>query len=176
MKKIISLILVMCFLSISFTPKAEATVGLIIDSKATRVVAGITGATSLGIIFGSAAFNAIFGNSYTALALTGFSILGVFIGMVILDEKNPELTFQILSNTAAEKLGLTNLDVDIYNSEIEELNTIKEIIESQVSDNASHVEITRLWNQYKENLSPETMKVASKIAERILQGQVVHAK
>ncbi len=172
MKRFIAILLMICLFTISLTPKSEAGIGILIKSRSTRVVGGVISATSGATIAGATVFNIIFGNSYVAIAFAALGVVGVAVGLVVLDEKNADLKFKRLSLEAVKRLGIKEKELEIYNSEVDELNVIKEVIESQVSDHVGQNEVTNLWNQYKETLSPETMNVASKIALSLFQGEV----
>ncbi len=176
MKRFFAILLVICLFFVSTTPRSEAAVGFLIKSRSTRVVGGAISATSGATIIGAAAFNIIFGNSYVAIAFAALGVVGVAVGLVVLDEKNADLKFKSLSIASAQRIGINEAELEIYNSEVEELNIVKEVIESQVTDNVGQIRVTELWNQYKENLSPETMKVASKIALTLFQGEVTFVK
>lgn len=172
MKKALAIILMISLFMISVTPKAEAGIGILIKSRSTRVVGGVISATSGATVVGAAAFNIIFGNSYVAIAFAALGVVGVAVGLVVLDEKNADLKFKPLSSEAVRRLGIKERELEIYNSEVDELNVIKEVIESQVSDQVGQKQVTELWNQYKDTLSPETMTVASKIALSLFEGEV----
>lgn len=176
MKRFIAILLVICFFTISITQKSEAVVGVLIKSRTTRVVGGVISATSAATAVGAVAINIIFANSYTAIAIAAFGVMGLAIGLVVLDEKNADMKFKSLPLGQAQKLGIGENELAIYNSEIEELNTVKEVIETQVSDNATQEEVTGLWNKYKENLSPVTMNVASKVALALFNGEMMIIK
>lgn len=168
MRTILSMML---SVSIFFTtmPQAHAVAGIIISNKTVRTIGAIstlTGAGSMAVGFlGTVAF----GNSVTFLA---FSLLGAstgLIGLVILDEKSGELKFSPLSSDQAKSLGISQAQADIYNSEVEELNLVKEDIESKMTERTSNEEVVEQWREGQKYLSQETLKVASKIITTMVQ-------
>lgn len=171
MKRFLSLGLVLCLLTLSLPQKSQAGIGLLISSRTTRVVGGtmaIAGAATTGT---SIILNAIFGNSYTLLGISALGAVGAILGLVVLDEKNANLEFKVISNEMAPKIGVSETELSIYNAEIEELNVVKEEIESKVSSDVSKKEIIARWSEYKDTLSPETLKVASHVSRHIFENK-----
>jgi len=171
MKNFISLILILSVLNISFINRAEATIGFMMSSKVIKVVGGIVTAGSVTSAFGSGAVIALNGAASTTAILATVGVLGTWLGIIILDEKNGNMNFMPISDKTAKKLKISQTELDIYNSEVEELNTVKEIIEAQVSDDVNQAEVNEMWNHYKTTLSPETMNVASKIVNQVLNNK-----
>ncbi len=172
MKKILSLVLIFALISLSLPRKADAAVGLIIRSKSTRVVGGTMTLGGVSTTGTSIIINALFGNSYLLLGVSVLGLMGAAIGLVVLDEQNADLKFMPLSTQYAEKMGIKISDMDIYNSEIEELNSIKEMIESKVSSNPSEEEVRHHWISYRDYLSPETLKVASQVSYYVFKHEL----
>lgn len=165
--RIITIAFLSCFLLISHTPNASAAVGLAIKNRTVRVVGAVVTAAGAGSLAISSLIASTIG-SYTAV---GFAILSVPValtGFVILDEKNADLKFGQISEEKARLLKVTREEVAVYNSEVEELNVVKEMIESRVTEKSKQAVIDRLWQEYKDTLSPETLKVAAQITIKVL--------
>jgi len=152
--------------------RAEATIGFAMNSKATKVTGGIVTSTSVASAFGSSVLGTIYGATYGAAIFATVGILGAWLGIIILDEKNGDLNFMPLSDKTASQLKISKSELEIYNSEVEELNIVKEVIGSQVDNDVTEAEVTDLWNHYKVSLSPETMKVASKIVQEFFNNKI----
>lgn len=152
-------------LTLFFTtmPKAEALVGIAISSQSTRSVGGLMSLAGAGGVAAGVTLTAIFGNSYAFLALSVLGATAGIIGIVVLDEKSAELKFSLLDSQKAALLGVSNEEAEVFNSEIEELNLIKGEIEAQISKKTSDREIVEQWKTAQKYLSPETLKVATRI-------------
>jgi len=176
MKKFIVLVLAFCILNISYMNKSEAVVGLLLNSKTTRVAGGIVSVASIGTAASAGAFHAIYGYTYGAMVFATLGFVGAYVGVILLEDNSGNLNFVPMSSHNAEKLQVSQKELDIYNSEVEELNNIKEVIEAQVSNNVTELEVTELWKDYRVNLSPETMQVASKIVLEVFNNKFMMIK
>jgi hypothetical protein len=170
MKRLLSLVLSFCILYTATLPiaqKSEAVVGLLIRNRTTAVVGGLTAGS--GIIFSSIIYGAAVSSGATGLAAlqvaiyaTIFVSLGwtaAVLGIVVLDDKSVnDFKFLPLDNR-------DNHDaINVYNSEIDQLNAIKERIEYEYDQNPK-IDTKSLWNEYAQSLSPETFSVAQAIAD-----------
>jgi hypothetical protein len=149
------------------TPKAEAVVAIAIKNRTVRTVGGVV--TAAGVSgFTISAIVANVTGSYSAIGLMILSVPVAIVGLVILDEKNADLKFSQLPLKKARVLAVSPEDIAIYNTEVEELNVVKETIESRVSDKSTQADIDYLWSEYKDTLSPETLKVAAQVTIKVL--------
>jgi hypothetical protein len=164
MKRFTAFLIVLTLLIATIPQKSEAVVGMIIKSKTTRTVGGVVTLVS-GVMFTLGATTVTTSATYMmvsgALLVLGFA--GIPIGLVILDEENADLKFLELSAEKATLLGLNTEEIEIYNSEVEELNLVKSEIEALVNENVSDEEVASMWAEYGKSLSPETLRVASKV-------------
>lgn len=92
--------------------------------------------------------------------------LGLVVGVVLLDEESGSIEFDQISSDLAKKLELSKLDMEVYNSEIEEANMIFSEVQSQLTGESSVEESQELWSEYSDFLSPETFKVMKKLASQ----------
>lgn len=167
MKQLTAFFLVFSLLFVSIPQKSHAIVGIAIKDKTTRTIGGIITAVSGVTAIGTITALSVTGTYFTgALTLILFSIPGAAIGLVVLDEKNADLKFRPLTEDKALLLGISNDDLEIFNSEVDELNAIKAEVESQVTDKLSDEEIALMWSDYAQSLSPETMTVAAKVISK----------
>jgi hypothetical protein len=172
MKQLTAFFLVFSLLFVSMPQKSHAVVGVVIRDKTTRtigaIVTAVSGVTATATIYALGATGAYFSG---AAALILLSVPGVAIGLIILDEKNADLKFKPLTQDNARLLGLTEEELDVYNSEVDELNLIKAEVEEQVSENVTDEEIAQLWTEYGKSLSPETMTVAAKVITKTYEAK-----
>ena len=152
---------------IANTPKADALVGVVIRQRTVRVVGGVVAASGVGALAAGFLLASSQATAGAAIGLAFLSFPVMALGLVILDEKNADLKFSELSDEKAKKLGIAADELYAYNSEVEELNLVKEVIESQVTNKTSNEEINGLWQEYKDSLSPETLKVAALVTMEV---------
>jgi hypothetical protein len=172
MKKLMSFVLSFTILLVAtmpVAPKSEAIVGIIIKSRQARVIGGLSAG-------GGTLFSVIIYNAALASGATGWAALQVgisaavyvslgltvgFLGLVVLDDKTVAdfkfLPLEIQTGEHQEAL-------EIYNSELDQLNAIKERIEADLEANES-LDAKTLWDDYGSSLSPETLMVAKAIAD-----------
>ena len=153
-----------------YTPKANAAIGFIAKSKVVKTVGGVTSATGGVVGTVSIISLATTGNLGTAiLGALGFyvGVMTAGIGLIILEDKTiAELSFDKVYLNEFDVLS--EEDVTIYNRELQMLNSIKETISQELPDNTTLKESGEAWKAYSGMLSPETMKVASKVSEKFL--------
>jgi hypothetical protein len=149
------------------TPKASAAVGLIIKHKTARVVGGVMTVGGVATFFGSMLASS-FVSATISIAVMVVSVPVAAVGLVVLDEKDADLSFSELSEEDASKIEATAFELNVYNTEVDQLNAVKVEIESRVTDETSTEEINCLWQEYKDKLSPETLKVAGLVAQKVL--------
>jgi hypothetical protein len=169
MKFLTSLLLALSLLAVSIPKNSEAAVGLIISSRSTRVVGGVMSVGGVGAVGAAIVANALLGNSYLMLGVAALGVVGAGVGLIVLDEKNADLKFIEIFPDLASQLGISEEDMKIYNTQIGDLNFVKDMIESQVTDKVTDEEIKYLWDEYQVVLAPETMQVASKVAQHLFQ-------
>ena len=147
------------------TKNAEALVGLAFRSKVVQVIGGI------GVVGGAALFTSGYVAGATATNLGGIVWLvvgatyGVAIGglgLIILDDNTVvDLEYQKIDESSADFSKYSQLEIDIYNAELEELNAIRKTIQLEVpADNKNFDQAASLWKEYSQVLSPETVMIA----------------
>jgi len=174
MKKIVtSLVLVLTITtSTLYSPKADALVGLIFKSKVVKVIGAVggigggvlaTGGLITGLVSSSAGWGAIFAIVY------GTAIGG--LGLVILDDNElADIEFREIDLQDTEDyIGFTAEEVEIYNSEIELLNSVRQTIVSEVSVSENTEDAEVLWNEYAEVLNPVTFEIAKAKARAFVE-------
>lgn len=107
------------------------------------------------------------GKTGAAIAAGLVTAAGSYFGFIILDGQK-EAKFAELSADAAQDLGVSESDREIFNSEVEQVNAIaREIGSELVKANSDSVELSRdLWIDLGSELSPETMKTVIAIAQQ----------
>lgn len=151
-------------------PKAEAAVGLIIKHQTATTVGGIAAAGSAGVLGGAILLGQLGVVNYSLggviLLLFGTAFVAA-VGLIVLDDKTvADMDFVRLNN----KNNISDFDhytVEVYNSEINELNAIRKTIQSELSEKSTVEESRDKWNEYKEFLSLETIEVAEFMAQNL---------
>lgn len=163
--------------TLSYSPKAEAAVGLILKNRTTLIISAISAGLS-GISAGIAALGggAVAGGGVLLIPTLpiwgslGFVVFGA-LGIILLDDNTVlEMSYSPIDVNQPELYrGLSLEEVEVYNSEVEELNAIKKTIQAEITDESSVDDLNALWNSYKNFLSPETVKVAEYKATQVLE-------
>ena len=144
-----------------------------------RAAGGVSFAAPAAVVMGVAAMAISAGGGYGGYRLVkaGRPTLGIlamiasaggaYFGFLLLDGEQ-KAQFSELDAEAASSLGVTAADVEIYNSEIEQVNAIaREIGSELVNQNSDSPELAReMWMELGTQLSPETMKTVIAIAQQ----------
>lgn len=85
--------------------------------------------------------------------------IGILAGIVMLDSETSTVTFSELAPDQAVELGVSNHDLNIYNSEVTEVNALFEEVTHELNANSTIEEARAIWDEYSEYLSPSTYKV-----------------
>jgi hypothetical protein len=105
---------------------------------------------------------------YYGSAVFGVALSSIWLafGVIMLDDQG-DFKFSALSESSAKKLQIPARSLAIYNSEVEELNTLAESI-AQDLEGASDVKKAKAaWEAYSNYVSPETFTVAKLIANKV---------
>lgn len=158
--------MVSCVLMMAIIAPARASVG--IGFAAPMAVVAGAGAM-VGAAGGVYAGARVIRNGRTVLG-SGIILVSVaagFFGFLLLDGEQ-EAKFAELTPEGAEAIGVSAAELEIYNSEIEQVNAIaREIGSELVKQNSESVELARdLWMELGSELSPETMKTVIAIAQQ----------
>jgi len=100
-------------------------------------------------------------------ACLGALAYGGIIGLVLLDEGTDSFTFNELKESGAKKLKISEDEMEIYNSEIDEINLIFEEVTANLNIDSSIEESKQAWSEVKEFVSPESFKVMQVLASQI---------
>lgn len=147
------------------TPKAEAAIGLIMKNKTAKTIGGISAGGSAGVFVAGALLSkagiVTFNLASAILFIYGTMFFGA-LGLVVLDDNTvADMNFIPIDPARVDQAkGLTLEEIQVYNSELEELNAIRKTIQAEMNEESKVSEATELWNAYKVYLSPETAKVA----------------
>jgi predicted tellurium resistance membrane protein TerC len=157
---ILSLTLILT-LTISLAPKrADAIVGLA-TGAAPVAVTGLVIALGGRLMIYSAANGHM--DEFSSLAYALIGLYGIFVGTVVLDENNLSVEFSKVNPETTSKLGLSSDEVEIFNSEIDELN----LMANEISSRAKTVnEAASLWDEVRVDFSPETFSVLKAITSK----------
>lgn len=160
------------FVSTNFmAQKSEAAVGFIVANKVVKVVGGISAGTG-ALMAGSGLIYATTTSTMKSsmLAIVGLAYGGIILGLglIVLDD-NTVADMEFVSVNAEELPEFTPETIAVYNSELEELNSIRKTMLAELSEDHDVEASKKLWNEYKSYLSPETVEVAEHQAEKFIQ-------
>lgn len=156
--------------------RADAAIGYLFKSKTLKSFGAISakrigkyGLTTFGIGAAGAIaagavhnegifyFSAIYGliNGYVAL-------LGVGLGLIILDDNTVAgIDYLPIKNDSREALKYTSEEVETYNSELDELNAIKDTLSEDLHNVEDYKEYgSKIWEEYSQVLSTATVEIA----------------
>lgn len=88
-------------------------------------------------------------------------VAGWIIGMIFLDEGTGMVEFRKLDRNLSTQLNVETLDIEIFNSELEEANAVLAEVSSKLTEKTTHEDLANLWEEYEDYLSPESFKVSS---------------
>ena len=160
--------LMIAFSAIFYAPKADAVVGLILKNKTTLILSGVSaGLSGVGAILAATGGSAVasggvlFISAIPIIGALGFAVFGA-LGIILLDDKTvAEMSYATIDLSDPDSYqGLSKEEVQIYNSEIEELNAIYKTIGAEINSESTVEDVAALWESYREFLSPATVKVA----------------
>lgn len=169
-KKLIAMSLFFAiFMTSNFTgPKAHALVGLVAKSQTVKVIGGIgvgSGVVTVGSVFVYAATTTSTSLS-SALGAVLIAYLGILVGglgLLILDDNTiADIEFMPVIESKTDEFN--DYDIAVYNSELEELNAVRKTIQAETSDDATFEDVNKLWVEYRDVLSPETVAIAEAIS------------
>jgi hypothetical protein len=93
-------------------------------------------------------------------------MIGSAIGLILLDEEQGSVTFNKVKTEQAAKLALTEDQIEIYNSEIEEANILFEEVASNLTAESSVEESRAVWNEMQDFVSAETIEVMQSLISK----------
>jgi len=106
------------------------------------------------------------GNSRCRVICLEYVLIGGFIGMILLDEEEGDISFVKIDPSRASELSLTSSEIQTFNSEIEEANIIFEDVVANLDEYSTLEQSKQLWNEVKEFVSADTFKVMKTIASQ----------
>lgn len=180
-KKLLSFLLALSIFSVGslYTYKdSHALVGLLFRSKSLRsfgsITAGVSATTSLVGFASIIPLAATFPGSsapFYALAAMFYGAYAAVFGLVILDDNTVVgLDYLPITEFHPDFKNYTQAEIDIYNSEIDELNAIKNTLDEELKDANNFKELgPRLWQEYSNSLHPTTVKIAQDQAVKLLK-------
>ena len=177
--QVVALAVLLGFSTMTLAPRpAHAIIGLAATAVAVRTAGGITLLTG-GVITGASLIYVATVGAATlgeAIGAAVFAAMGIAIGtvtagigLILLDGEQGTLVFQTVDTTQPDlylPAGVNALQVTIYNTEVEELNSARETIDAELTrTNGSVDDAKAMWESYKPRFAPETIEVASKLTD-----------
>lgn len=163
----------MSIMSTGFAKESHALIGLAFRSKPVKVIGavGAGGGAIIGVYGYVTAVTATnIGAVLVGSIITGYGIIIAGVGVVILDDKNiSDIEFKAIdSNKPESYLGFTRAQVETYNSELAQLNSIRQTMIAESNDQEDTADAEVLWKTYSSFLSKDTVKIAEHNAAQFL--------
>lgn len=162
--KAIKCLVLTVLLTFSTTQKSHAIASVVMAVNGVPT-AGSVALTGLGIGAGGLTLAVTQVVCYEWNCLT-LAFLSLVVGGLVLDEQTSALSFSSLSNEQSIDLGLTTEEMNMYNTELDEVNAVFEEVIINLEADSKIEEARLLWNEYKDFLSPKTFKVMQTIISR----------
>ncbi len=176
MKKILlGTVLTTSLLASNFiAPKADALIGVIFKNRIVKTIGGIgaIGGGTLGLYGAGIAYSstATLGSAIAGAVFIAYGIVLGGIGVIILDDKVSDIEFKKFDLDRPDLFGNFTLEeIQIYNSEIEQLNAIRQTISAEVSETEDTKDAEDLWNHYAPSLHPTTFEIAKAQAKEFVE-------
>ncbi|MBT3981013.1 MAG: hypothetical protein HOE90_06640 [Bacteriovoracaceae bacterium] len=170
---IIKLLIVVTLVPCFYSNNAQALVAGIATGGtiSTPIIIAALSAPATGFAVG-ATLDLTTGEECLCNGTSILTVFGTLIGILILDENVSEIEFSRIET--AEEAALLDVSIDdakVFNSEIFELNAIKQTVTKKSNElkNPTLKKINEFWKSYEEMLSPQTLLVASKISNKLAQ-------
>ncbi len=161
-------------LQLTYVPRSEALIGLIFKSRIVKTIGGIGAigggaVTGIGLISAGSAGNV--GSLIVGAGLAYWGLILGGIGIIILDEnKVADIEFRSIDVARPQDyVGFSRSDVEIYNSEVELLNAVRQRIMKEVGEEGDTADAERLWMKYEHYMSPETFAIAKAKAKKFVE-------
>lgn len=166
MKALSTLAIATCLtVSLSFSRPAQASVIGVAFSPV--VLVGVLGPSAVGAankyIIKSKGIDRILTKFSTPLLAWTF---GSFMGLMILDgEETQSYSYNQMSEEEALKLGLTSVELESYNSEVDQLNYLVAEVSGELAraENPTIDQSVKIWDELKPSLSPNTLSAVTKM-------------
>ncbi len=173
-KIIISAAIIMTIMSTGLAEESHALIGLAFRSKPVKVIGavGLAGGAVVGIYgYATALTAADLGAVLGGAILTGYGAIIAGVGLVILDEKQiADIEFQPIDVGRSELYqGFSRQQVETYNSELAQLNSIRQTMIAESNELGDTADAETLWKNYSQYLSKDTVLIAQKNAARFLE-------
>lgn len=174
MKKIVVMAaVIMGIMTTGFAKDSHALIGLAFKSKPVKIIGGVGAGLGVGVGlygYGVAVTTASLGGVIAGAVLISYGIVIAGVGLVILDEKNiSDIEFKAIDPNRPEYYtGFTREQVETYNSELAQLNSIRQTMIAESDNTADTSDAEALWKIYSGYLSSDTVKIAEQNAANFL--------
>jgi len=160
MKKMLSILLTLATLTIS-TP-SHAIVGIASDSEATAIAGlALMDLSRIFVVESRTTYRRGRRGSFGRTTYVTYRIITypafLIAGLILLDDNGSAEISGELSQQEVSQAGLTDLEIQAFRAEIEEINAIKDMVSagiSKVPDDEKRLEKAgQLWTEYSKGLS-----------------------
>ncbi|EQC47755.1 hypothetical protein [Bacteriovorax sp. Seq25_V] len=162
--KYLKLITLSCLLTIMPIQNSRAAVAGIAAIAGAPAASGIAlaglGSLGFGVLGTLSASTCDHGHCNIVLAFFGV------IGLVLLDSDTANFEFVEIDHDKASEFGLSYEEVEIYNTEVEEVNIVFSEVKASLGADSTVEDARKLWEENKNLLSDETFKVLTVLASQ----------
>jgi hypothetical protein len=158
---------------------AATTATVAMPNTSYALVGALTG-TVPTLLVGAAIGVPFMGHLLVAKSNNEASVDAMFsiLGLLIMDGRNgADFRFKQISSQEAEKCGITAAEANAYNSELDEINQVKQAVQADIASHSdasteAQAEVSKAaWEKYSSYLSPEAYQAVRKIATKAVQSQ-----
>lgn len=172
-KIVVMAAVIMSIMSTGFAKESHALIGLAFKSKPVKVIGGVGAGLGVGLgVYGyaTAVTTASLGGVIVGAVFMYYGVIVAGVGLVILDEKNiSDIEFKAIDvNRPEYYTGFSREQVETYNNELAQLNSIRQTMIAESNDTADTSDAEALWKIYSSYLSPATVKIAEQNAANFL--------
>ncbi|MEK7690085.1 MAG: hypothetical protein AAB425_03600 [Bdellovibrionota bacterium] len=153
------------------SPSAHAAIGAIATGGAISVPVAIAAGSVLGLGLTYGIIVDVSWGDGMVVGTAVWSVIGLIIGGIILDEQSGQVSFaEIETEEKALSLGLNAAEAQAYNSELDQVNAVRETIEAEVAtvDGDRLKAAEALWADYGANaLSQDAWSAVQKVSHNL---------
>jgi hypothetical protein len=168
MKKIInSLAIVLTVFTLSTSRPANAAVGALVAMPlmiSTGIAIAAGGGAATVPALGCMTFRGGEKGLVATLVLGIYGLVAIGVGAMVLDGEQ-HMEFAPVTPAQAAKLHLTKAEMNAYNSEVDQVNALADMIGEDLGrmENPTNEDSANAWNDVKDTLAPQTFSALAKI-------------
>ena len=154
------------FVTLTQSKPSQAAVGAVVSAP--LLIAGLVIAGGGAIVTATTANSCVGDSSGLCAGLTLlFGLPVIAVGLIMLDGEQ-EIAFQELNLSQASRIGVSEAELVVYNSEVDHANMLLAEVKAELSQktNPSEEDSASAWSNVKDLVSPETFATMQKIVSQ----------